>query len=480
MFLLSPVRVAAQEYKQFPATIHVHSKVSSGIYSIAELADSARKHNLKILILTDHALVRAEYGFFPLRRLIRKVVEKESILSYGAENYINLINKVNESYPDLILIPGAEVAPFYYWRGSYFKKNLTLHNWSKQILVIGLDKRSDYRNLPLVSNSYSLPYYDWQSIFQLWPLIPLIFGFWLMKRRKAKQLFYGRQIFITYSPIYKILGLLIIVLSGLFLVNNFPFSHLEYDQYHNEQGVFPYQNLVDYVNSKKGLTFWSAPEATTRRKIGEVKMFTPAHSQDLLKTQNYTGFAALYQDNITFTDPGKGWDQILNEYCRGKRAQPVWGIGEIDYHGLMENVKKIDTIQTILLLPDFKKEEVLKALKKGRMYAVLRGNFQLILDEFSLEIEKEKVFQGEELKCGGKPKINIKVSSSDHEVYDIEIRLIRKGKIIKIFKDKTPFKIEFEDEYYVPGEKIYYRLDIRAPSSTIISNPIFVKFTPPK
>jgi hypothetical protein len=476
-FLLSTVRVSAREYRQFPAAIHIHSKVSSGVYSIAELADSAHKHNLKILILTDHALIRAEYGLFPLRRLIRKVVEKKSLLSYRAENYINLVNKVDKSYPDLILIPGTEVAPFYYWRGSYFKKDLTLHNWQKQILVIGLNKESDYRNLPLVSNSYSSLSYGWGTIFYFWPLAPLILGLWLVRKRRRKQLFYREQVFITYPATYKVLGLFLIILSGLFLVNNFPFTFPEYDQYHGDQGIDPYQNLIDYVNSKKGLTFWSAPEATTTKEIGEVKMFTPAYPQDLLKTRDYTGFAALYLDNITFTDPGKGWDQILNEYCRGERYQPVWGIGEIDYHGSRENIK-MNMVQTILLLPDFKKEEVLEAFKKGRMYAVFRrGDFHLVLDDFSLSSEEERVFQGEELRCAGKPRVNIEVSSSDSEGHNLEIKLIRNGEILKVFKDKTPFKIEFEDDSYIPGEKIYYRLDVRTPGSIIISNPIFVILT---
>ena len=478
VFLLLPSGVEAGEYKQFPAAIHVQSTVSSGIYSISELADSAREHNLKILILTDHAAVRAEYGLFPLRRLVRKVIEKESILRYGAKEYLDLVREVDKSHPELVLLAGAEVSPFYYWKGSYFEKNLTMCNWDKEILLIGLNKESDYENLPLVPNPHSLSFYNWQSSLQFWPLIPLIFGFWLMKIRKTRRLFYGKQVFVTHSPLYKIVGLLIIVSSGLFLINNLPFSHSKYDQYHDDQGVLPYQNLIDYANKKGGLTFWSAPEAATNREIGEVRMFTPAHPQDLRETENYTGFAALYQDNITFTDPGKGWDQILIDYCQGKRRHPVWGIGEIDYHGLMENVKKIDTIQTVFLLANLNKEEVLEALREGRMYALLKGeNSQLSLDDFSLKSRGKKAFQGDELECEGKAGVCIRVSSSDGEKGDVEIRVVRNGEVTRIFNDKTPLEIEFEDDYYVPGERIYYRLDVRSPSgSVIISNPIFAKF----
>ncbi len=466
----------AEEYISARGIIHVHSEVSGGVYSVKDLANLAREHGLKVIILTDHALIRGEYGLSPLPRVIRKSVEKSSVLKYGAQNYIDLVNEVDKSNPDLILVHGVEAAPFYYWAGGYFKGNLTMHNWHKQILVMGLKDARHYENLPLLSNRYSSPRYHGRSIYRLWPLISLILGILLVRRRQFSYVdSRGRELGPRSRP-GQVLGVVAIVFSMLFLWNNFPFSSPKYDQYHGDEGVAPYQNLIDYVNRKGAVTFWTSPEASTDRKIGRIKMSTLGYPQDLLQTYNYTGFAALYQDNITFTDPGEGWDQILNDYCQGRRKQPVWGIGELDFHGLMEGVKNIDTIQTVFILSRLDREAVLEALRRGRMYAVSKSNFQLVLEQFVVEADGQVAIQGEEIGCSKEPEINIKLSSSDSKTREVKIRVVRKGKIIRTFKGQLPLEVQFKDDYYNPGEKIYYRLDIRTPGSIIISNPIFVKF----
>ena len=71
------------------------------------------------------------------------------------------------------------------------------------------------------------------------------------------------------------------------------------------------------------------------------------------------------------------------------------------------------------------------------------------------------------------PKIRIKISSSDKENYEINVRLIRSGELINTFIGTTPFVVNFEDDYVKPEKQIYYRLDI---PGTLVSNPIFVKF----
>ena len=57
----------------------------------------------------------------------------------------------------MLILEGAEVAPFYWWSGSIFKKNISLNDWSRHLLVIGLKKEEDYRHLPVVGNKYFFP-----------------------------------------------------------------------------------------------------------------------------------------------------------------------------------------------------------------------------------------------------------------------------------------------------------------------------------
>jgi len=57
----------------------------------------------------------------------------------------------------------------------------------------------------------------------------------------------------------------------------------------------------------------------------------------------------------------------------------------------------------------------------------------------------------------------------------VKVRLIRSGKLVETFSGKLPMKIDYEDRYFRPGDKIYYRMDMTG-YGTLVSNPIFVKF----
>jgi len=105
-----------------------------------------------------------EYGLFPLENVLRKKVEINSINKEGAKKYLNAIRDVQQMHPDMIIIPGSETSPFYYWTGSYFKGNLTAHNAEKRFLTIGMEKPDDYKDLPIIHNGFSIHYMKY-----LWP-----------------------------------------------------------------------------------------------------------------------------------------------------------------------------------------------------------------------------------------------------------------------------------------------------------------------
>lgn len=473
-FLIGPV--FAIEYTLVPGVIGIHTDMGTGVHSLEEIAEKLEAKGIPIAIITEHTLIRCEYGLFPLRRIVRRAFTEKSLLDYGVENYLNYISRINSSHPKMVIIPGTEVAPFYYWTGSYFKtKDLTMHNWHKQFLVIGLNKAQDFKNLPMVSNPFSA-HYAWKSIYLLWPFLSLVLGIWLVWKRRVQRLRFEDRFFTIPSHPHRILGIIIIILSGLFLFNNFPFKIAPYDQYHGDQGEAPYQGLIDYVNQREALTFWSLPEATTDVKRGEVRSYTPPFPESLLATYNYSGFTAFYEGWRKVANPGGIWDKILNEYCEGKRERPVWAIGEIDYRQDTPS-KEIDSVQTVFLITQLNRKAVLDALKKGKMYAL--GKSQqgaLFLDSFVVKNNNRMALMGETLISQNKPTIQIKASCPALKIEKIKVRLIRKGEIIKVFDANNPAEITYEDDYYKPGEKIYYRINIAAPGSKIISNPIFVKF----
>ncbi|MCM8819314.1 MAG: hypothetical protein NC925_00765, partial [Candidatus Omnitrophica bacterium] len=173
----------AKDFLLIPIAIQISSKISDGKYSIEEIAEILHKNNFKVGIITDRDLLKWEYGIWPLRNVLKKVVKFNSILDFGPKRYLGEIQKVNSLYPDLILIPGVESAPFYYWEGSLFKNNLTLVGWHKHIITIGLENPKDYYNLPIVGNDKALrKKFKTKDILKFWPILIFPFLFYIKSK----------------------------------------------------------------------------------------------------------------------------------------------------------------------------------------------------------------------------------------------------------------------------------------------------------
>jgi len=275
------------------------------------------------------------------------------------------------------------------------------------------------------------------------------------------------------------------VFALLLVINSHPFKSSPYDQYHGAQGISPYQLLIDYVNSRGGMIFWNHPETKSGKgKLGPIFRDTPPYPQVLKESKDYSGFAALYGDSITITEPGSEWDEVLIEYCSGHRENPVWGISSADFHTEGGAGEKLGNFPTIFLVKSKTKKDILDALKKGRMYACI-GDVDspgLVLENFSISDPEtsEKGIMGEEIFSKGYPRINARISTTDSEEENsVIVRLTRSGNLLKTFSAETPLSINFIDDFFEPGKKIYYRLDaIDKKGRKLVTNPIFVKFQP--
>ncbi|HIE29514.1 TPA: hypothetical protein EYP66_19770 [Candidatus Poribacteria bacterium] len=489
-----------------PGVIHLDSKVSGGDYSIERLVRLAESYGQEVVIITDHDNSEATYGIWPLENIIKKTIEQNSIKKYGAKRYIFDVKEAQKAHPDIVAMHGAEAIPFYYWQGSFWDKNLRLINFHKHILVIGLDSADDYENLPSIANGFSRRF-SFTAILSLWPLAFVIFGGWLFFKGSVQKVRFGEQVFLTHSLFNRILAVVIFLIGALFLVNNFPFAQQKFDQYHGDLGTGPYQELIDYVNSKGGLTFWAHPEVEQKVNVSSrslrgfgTEIYTDSYQTDLLNTYNYTGFAVFEEGMKFIGKPGGIWDRVLDEYCIGAREKPAWAIGEVDFEGGGSPDEAIKHTQTFFLLKEKSEKGVLEALRSGKMYAARAIDNALFLAEFSVSNPAGNVaLMGDELDCPGRPKVRISISNSllqrrpkpisteafsqnpyldNPETGSIQIELIRKGEVIRTFHVDNPADIEYIDNYYRLGEKTYYRLIIRDRGlAKIVSNPIFVKFS---
>ena len=455
--------VTAADYVQVAGLIDTRTTFSDGELDLESLMELAKKRGFNVLFINDHDRMVMEYGLFPLENVLRKKVEINSINKGGAKKYLNAIRAAQESHPDMIIIPGSETSAFYYWTGSYFKGNLTAHNAEKRFLTVGMDKPDDYKDLPILHNGFSMRYTKY-----LWPqltafLISFILGLYLIR----------------WKGFCRKLGLVISGLSLLFFANANPFRSSPFDQYHGSQGIAPFQLAIDYVNSRGGMTFWNYPETRSGvRQMGPIHVDTPPYPEILYETRDYTGFAALYGDNITVTKPGNIWDRVLLEYCMGKRSRPPWGISTADFHKDGGSGVKLGDYPTVFLVSIKTKENILLAMKHGRMYCY-QGKYpqQIVLNDFSVRSSGSRInaISGGEIKLNEHPKIHIFLSSKVPTKTPVSVKLIRCGRVVETFNSPLPMQIDYEDEYLKPGQKIYYRIDVRG-CGTLISNPIFVVF----
>ena len=476
-----------QSYQQYPGVIQVHTDYGSGRHSVEELANLAQAEGIKILGLNSQVLQKAEYGFWPLGRLVGKSIERPSVLKLGARRYLKEVETVNARYPDLVILPGLECSPFYYWTGSPFSHNLVNHAWQRQVLLIGLERPEDIEGLPVLGNrggsSYSL-----KSVLLLWPVAGFFLGGWLWRRNKVQEVRVGQ--FVVRGSKRQIgfaIGAFLVSLVGF--LNNYPFTTFCFDPYHGDQGVAPFQRVIDYTDSKGGMAFWAQPDAHYSSGVRGVPLITESYSQFLAESAGYTGFTALYGDNTPSSDPGGMWDKVLHQYCQGERKKPVWAIAGASYHERGGGKDPIDTYQTVFLLPHLDQLEVLSALSTGRVYpAIGWKDNRLRLTEFRISSGDRSARMGEILKAS-EPSIvvHIGIEGTPSDIA-ATVRLVRQGKVIKSFPGRTPLKVTFRDEYSggvehltadVPTEQhkmVYYRLDVRRRGARILSNPSFVRF----
>ena len=443
--------------------IDLRTTFSDGDSSIDSLVQLARERGFGAVFVTDHDRMALSYGLPPFRNILKKSEELNSINFIGADHYIRAIAAAQKKYPDMVIIPGSETAPFYYWTGDPLN-GLTAHDHERRLLVIGMVNPEDYRDMPILHNQTVLTL---DSV----ELPALIFiGTAILS-----------AILICWPGRLRLAGFIVLPLSILLLINGNPLKTSPFDAYSGDQGIAPYQVVIDYVNNRNAMTFWNYPETRSGvRKLGPIQVSTKPYPAVLQASRGYTGFSALYGENATITEPGNLWDLILTEYCRGYRMWPIWGIATADYHGEGKDSAKLGNYPTVFLVNGKTRQDILKAMQTGKMYACQTTYpIKPRLDEFSVSSpdSSRKGISGDEITVAGHPRIRISLSASGTtQPVDAKVRLIRSGRVVATFEGKLPMNVEHEDAYYQKGEKIFYRMDARGGAGNIVANPIFVTF----
>ena len=97
---------AADERVTLKLAIHVHSTTSTGTLDPSQILPLATQAGLDAVLFTDSALRRWEYGLWPARAWIKRVIEQPSVRTFGAARYLDTLRPL--SRPQLLVLAGLE------------------------------------------------------------------------------------------------------------------------------------------------------------------------------------------------------------------------------------------------------------------------------------------------------------------------------------------------------------------------------------
>jgi hypothetical protein len=454
-------RAGAEEgYLQLRGALGVPSAFSRGGESIEEIARMAVAQKIDVLVMGDDYLLRVDYGMPFLRKLVHFGHERRSLVTAAdLENYLDEIRRVDELFPELVLIDGIAATPFYFWNTDWGQRRLNLHGWDRRLVVVGLGKAEGYARLP-VMGSAELEVWNWTGLLAAWPLLGLLYG-WVARRRHPTGLRYG-----------------IVVISAVCLVGNFPFKVALWDAHSGRLGLAPHQHFIDSQSRTGGMVFWLPPgmEPVPEGMAGldgrvEIIPRPSRRSGEIAHTYGYTGFAALRGGERIAVEAKGEWDRALGQFLRGERSGPVWGMGYVGPDGAEGQA---EAARTIFLVRERSREGVLEAMRSGGMYAVRDGEERLVLDRFQVETEFELAEAGEEVLGRDRPRVSAQISSASGGEGAIRVELIRSGEVVARVSGKTPLELNHIGTAVRPGAKEYYRLLVNGGGGELVSNPIFV------
>lgn len=474
--LVGPAPAPGAERISIPAAVHVHSTFSGGPEGLDAIARRARAVGLQAVLFAENYALAFAYGVEPLPGVLRWRERFPSLGPADLPGYLEAVRQARRRHPDLILMPGLEVIPFYYWTGSLFDRTLTLHDGQKNLLVFGLEGAEDLTALPIVGNARPRRAAEWP--LRMAPLLLVAVGAWLFRLRRVRVERW-RQYRIRRERQYWLPGAALVALALLLLADGWLAGASHWNPQRGPLGYVPHQAVIDFVARRGGATVWSLPEArdfSVHRRGGlTVTVRTDPYPQALAETHGYTAFAALYWDTTTIEAPGGLWDRLLRDFLTGRRAAWPVAIAESALHWEGQAGKRLGDAQTVFLAATRTPAGVLEALRAGRAYTHLAGEeFGLVLQSFSAN--GAGLGETAWVAPGVPPRVALAVAASDGSARLVEVRLVRSGTVLAERKGPTPLTLSLEDPEAPASGAWYYRAEVRGEKGArLLTNPIFLR-----
>ena len=506
---------------QLVAVVHAHTRASSGSDTVSSLSRRAADAGLDVIVLTENLGYEFRYAPQFLRPFFEARRSTPTIEDHGIERYVAEVNETERLNPNPLLLVGVEVPAYYYWTGSLFNGDLTLHDMQRNVLVMvppetgeassppAYDEgrvRDFLEGLPAVGNQRHRRY----GLGRLLLLLPGVGLVSLAARSLVRRgLFRARSYrpryrlnssagrYVRQKPVHKRFAtwFQVAVLSvGIVLLHlNFPYSVASLRPYDAAAGHQPFERLFQHARDEGGHAFWSMPEAVDYHdfKFGPIaiKLSTHPYPEVLTETSGYTGFGGVYADTISTTAPGGRWDQAIASYQRGDRASFPVLLGESAFHFSGQAGKELDDVVTVLLVDTISHTAAFDALVGGRSYSVRRDAAapDLRLTEFAASraggpaTGSLAARSGETLELdAAELEIALRVDDEDRIGVPVEVDVIRQGVLHRQFSGTTPVRLQWLETMEPDEPSVFFRVMVRGPQpSYVVSNPIFVRRVQP-
>jgi len=246
------------------------------------------------------------------------------------------------------------------------------------------------------------------------------------------------------------------------------------DPYHGDQGAAPYQQLIDYVVQRGGLVFWAHPEVVHQGRHGLIEDYTEPYLHLLEQTSGYHGFALTYWGYLSAVEPGQVWDRLLTDYCRGRRLQPAWIVGELDWRN---QERSLTAVTTRVVASSRSRGAVLEALRHGRMWVVVRAGKDAAptMTQFAVTDEStgQVVGVGQRLRPTGRVLVRV-VGRRGSGQDPLRVTLVAGGRVwVTQEVVDTAFDLQWSlDDAATLG---YCRVIIQDTSGGVYTNPVFFR-----
>jgi len=317
----------------------VRSTHSDGAHDMNTLASMAKKRGIDVLVFGEHDRSSIRFGIAPISRVLGYSMEHPSLFTTGLKSFFADLVRMRKTYPDMTFMAATESTPGYYWSGIPFR-DITLYNAERHIIALGIEHPEQVESLP----SYTLRHIHGPfkvSMAFWWALVGGVLIMLIRRRKRAVALL--------------LFAAFVAFLSTWLL----------------KPGVDADADFIKTAQADGLFVIWAHPGTLSGVRPGPmgVKLDTPPYSRRVFHDPTADGFAAVYGDTDTNTEPGGLWDQYMMNYMLGLHGAPIWGVAAGDFHKQGEAGEYLGNFPMDMWVDKRTPAAILAAMRKGHMVA---------------------------------------------------------------------------------------------------------------